>query len=367
MDDTQNTIRCQLAGFSNRRIHSIIRHFQSIDQFFALPASTCRDYLRKGQYERWLNVAETDIIQYQKQLEALGATCITPASPDYPALLKEIPDAPLILYGQGDWALLQQPQIAIVGSRNMTPQGAENARCFAQYFTQHGFVVTSGLAIGIDTEAHRGALAGTGKTIAVMATGVDTIYPARNHRLAHHIKESGLLLTEWPLGVGPKPAHFPQRNRIISGLSVAVLVVEATEASGTLVTAKLALEQGREVFAIPGSIHSPVSRGCHRLIKDGATLVEKASDVVDELSSLLAFHQQNALKQSLLTDSSMDTLSDNNNNETCWLLAAMGFDFCNIEELIIRSGRSLADVQSRLLLLEMDGKVVNNMGQYQRV
>ena len=226
----------------------------------------------------------------RKTLSAIGAKALPITHADYPAQLKQITKPPLLLYIRGDLNCLHLPQIAVVGSRRMTAGGNNHARSWANYLAQHGFTITSGLALGIDASAHRGALQGSslqaerGKTIGVMATGIEHIYPARNTQLAQQIIDGGgALVTEFPLGTQPRPAHFPQRNRIISGLSLGVLVVEAAVKSGSLITAKYALEQNREVFAIPGSINNPQSKGCHQLIKQGATLVESVTDIVDEL------------------------------------------------------------------------------------
>ena len=204
----------------------------------------------------------------------------------YPRALREIPDPPPLLFVRGNPAVLSRPQIAITGSRNPTQAGADNAHEFAAALCQAGLTVTSGLALGIDSCAHRGALAASGATLAVSGTGADRVYPSRNLELAHEILRFGAIVSELPLGSGPRAEHFPRRNRILSGLSLGVLVVEAALHSGSLITARLAAEQGREVFAIPGSIHSPLARGCHALIRQGAKLVESAADVLEELAAL---------------------------------------------------------------------------------
>ncbi len=206
---------------------------------------------------------------------------------DFPILLKDIQSAPAMLFVKGNKALLNEPQIAMVGSRQMSPYGAENSREFAKDLAQKGLTITSGLALGIDTEAHEGALEVGGGTIAVMGTGIDKIYPAINLQLAREIAEQGCLITEMPFGTHPDKKHFPRRNRIISGLSLGVLVVEAALKSGSLITARFACEQNREVFAIPGSIHNALSKGCHELLKNGAKLVESADDILIELKPWL--------------------------------------------------------------------------------
>ncbi len=210
-------------------------------------------------------------------------TLLAITDPDYPALLLEIADPPPLLSIWGDRACLSAPQLAVVGSRRPTRQGIADATAFAGTLASAGFAVTSGLARGIDAAAHQAALAAGGKTVAVMGTGLDCIYPAVNRALAEAIRHNGALVTEFPLGTPARALHFPSRNRIISGLSLVVLVVEAALKSGSLLTARLALEQNREVFAIPGSIHHPVSRGCNTLIRNGATRVQDARDILDEL------------------------------------------------------------------------------------
>ena len=208
---------------------------------------------------------------------------LTLADAAYPRQLLEIPDPPALLYVAGDARLLSSPALAVVGSRNATPQGLKNAHAFARAFSDAGLAIVSGLALGVDSEAHRGGLAGRGSTLAVLGTGVDVTYPRRNAPLADEILERGLLVSEFPLGTEPHAGNFPRRNRLISGLARGCLVVEAAVDSGSLITARLAADQGREVFAIPGSIHSPLSKGCHALIKQGAKLVESAEDVLEEL------------------------------------------------------------------------------------
>lgn len=212
-----------------------------------------------------------------------GNHIMTLADAAYPQRLLEIADPPCLLYAKGHIELLQKPAFAIVGSRHATAEGLQNATQFAAVLSQAGLTIVSGLAQGIDGAAHLGALQGQGSTIAVMGTGANLVYPAVHHALAHQIAERGCLVTEYPLGVSAQAGNFPRRNRLISGLSQGVLVAEAAVASGTLITARMALEQSRDVFAIPGSIHSPLSKGCHRLIKQGAKLVESAQDILEEL------------------------------------------------------------------------------------
>lgn len=222
-----------------------------------------------------------------------GNRILTLADADYPAALLEIPDPPVMLYVKGQASLLLQPTIAIVGSRDATWQGCRDAKSFAKALGETGWTILSGMALGIDAAAHTGGLATPSSTIAVIGTGADLIYPARNETLARRIAEEGCMVSEYPLGTTALAANFPRRNRIISGLSRGVLVIEATTRSGSLITARTAAEQGREVFALPGSIHSPLSRGCHRLIREGAKLVETAQDILEELPCSQA-HQHTA-------------------------------------------------------------------------
>tara|TARA_B110000093_G_scaffold182213_1_gene228237 strand:- start:1593 stop:2723 length:1131 start_codon:yes stop_codon:yes gene_type:complete len=270
----------------------------------------------------------------------------------YPALLKQTTNYPALLYCSGNIDLLTNPQIAIVGSRNCTPGGAKTAHDFAAYLSNAGITITSGMAIGIDTHAHVGAMTGIGKTIAVTGTGLDKIYPAKNRQLAYDIHSDGLLVTEFPLGTSPRSNNFPRRNRIISGLSVATLVVEAARRSGSLITAHQAAEQGREVFAIPGSIHNPQVRGCHQLIKEGARLADTAADIIEDLSSLLGYIANLPITQ----QSSPDNPKDNVKLDESYskLLEQMGYDPISKDLLVERSGLTIDKVSSMLLLLELD-------------
>lgn len=285
-----------------------------------------------------------------------GHAVITLADAAYPKLLLEIPDPPALLYAVGRLELLERPSLALVGSRNATAQGARNAEQFARAFSGAGFTIVSGLAMGIDAAAHRGGLAADGSTIAVLGTGVDMIYPRQNTELAARIAQSGLLLSEFALGSAAVAHHFPRRNRLISGLAQGCLVVEAALASGSLITARAALEQGREVFAVPGSIHSPLSKGCHALIKQGAKLVESADDVLAELSAFRAPGTQREHKTSAA------------GQDEGALLPHLGFDPVDIESLCTRSGLSVEQVSAGLLRLELAGQVAALPGGlYQRL
>jgi DNA processing protein len=286
--------------------------------------------------------------------ESPGCHVVPLSDPAYPRLLYEIADPPTLLFARGDLSLANRPALAIVGSRNATPQGASNAESFARAFSASGITVVSGLALGIDAAAHRGGLAGAGSTVAVLGTGVDVLYPARNAALAEEIAEHGLLLSEFSLGTQPIAHHFPRRNRLISGIGRGVLVVEAAVASGSLITARAALEQGREVFAIPGSIHSPLAKGCHALIKSGAKLVDCVEDVLAELGS---WRHASTLEQPATR-----------RDEAPGLLAHMGFDPVDLDALCARAGMPAEQVSAQLLRLELDGHVAALPGgRYQRL
>jgi len=270
----------------------------------------------------------------------------------YPEALLNIEDPPLMLYMLGTLAAkpAATPHIAIVGSRNPTPQGEANARQFAKAFGAAGLCVVSGLALGVDGAAHDGALLGGGETIAVVGTGLDRVYPKKHLALAHRIAQQGMIVSEFPLGTPPLAANFPRRNRIISGLSRGTLVVEAALQSGSLITARLAAEQGKEVFAIPGSIHSPQSRGCHALIKQGAKLVELAQDVLEELN----------LSTSAPAAGNAGAAEGPDAGNA--LIAALGFDPVNLDALQARTGLDTARLQASLLELELCGQVVRLPG-----
>jgi len=278
---------------------------------------------------------------------------------EYPSLLATLPGAPAVLWVRGDIGALSMPQLAMVGSRNPTAAGARTAREFAHCFAASGLVITSGLALGIDAASHQGALDGGGLTVAVCGTGLDRVYPDANRKLAERIASSGALLSEFPPGTPVRRGNFPQRNRLISGLAAGTLVVEAARGSGSLITARFAAAQGREVFAIPGSIHSPLSRGCHQLLRDGAKLVEEAADVWSELrlsltNQLLDLHSINAEHPRIGTaklDMDYEILLD-----------ALGFGPTGIDDLVSRTGLPSDSVASMLLILELQGRVESHPG-----
>lgn len=273
--------------------------------------------------------------------------------PRYPPLLMEIDDSPAVLFVAGDPDILGLPQLAIVGSRHATQAGSANAREFAAHLAGAGLVITSGLAAGIDSAAHMGALDAAGRTIAVLGTGPDIAYPAANRALAERISSTGgALVSEFPPGVPVRRDHFPRRNRIISGLSLGVLVVEAGMRSGSLITARLSGNYGREVFAVPGSIHSPLSKGCHRLIKQGAKLVENSADIIEELASLAGVAADASAAAVTPPDSPA-----HNDPAYAELLRSMAFEPADLQTLVDRSGLTAGELSSMLLILELEGMV----------
>ena len=275
----------------------------------------------------------------------------------YPEMLSQITGAPLLLYVNGDVDALHLPSLAIIGSRNPTRGGAQNAVDFSRHLAKRGLAIVSGLAQGIDTAAHRGALDVKGRTVALLGHGIDRVYPAANRDLAHEISASGALVSEYPLGAPPERWHFPERNRLISGLSLGTLVVEAARRSGSLITARLAADQGREVFALPGSIHSPLARGCHALIRQGAKLVETADDIISELAPL-AGHLLQSTEPADEQEARAVPIDDDYNE----LLAVLSHDPATIDELAPQSALTIEQLSSMLLILELHGEVESLSG-----
>ena len=319
----------------------------------ALPADA-RDYLQAPD-----NRAIDQDLTWSNQP---GNHILSLASTDYPTLLRQIPDPPPLLYIHGTIACLQTPQLAMVGSRNPSAGGQDIARDFATYLARVGLTITSGLALGIDAACHRGALDGGGQTIAVLGTGPDRVYPARHRDLAHEIVDKGgALVSEFPVGTEPRPENFPRRNRLISGLSLGTLVVEAAPRSGSLTTARHAVEQGREVFAIPGSIHNPLARGCHSLIRQGAKLVESGQDILEELAALAGSLESGEICEPIPNEPS------NLSEDQLQLLDYMGYEAVSVDQVVKRSGLTTAAVSSMLLILELQGQVVSQAdGRYAR-
>jgi DNA processing protein len=294
-------------------------------------------------------------------IESSGTELLLATDERYPPLLAQTAGAPAVLFVQGSLDSLLSPQLAMVGSRSPTAAGRTTAREFAAWFSRAGLTVTSGLAVGIDAASHEGALLVGGLTIAVFGTGLDRIYPPEHAALAARIRERGALVSEFPPRTQPLPKNFPRRNRIISGLSFGTLVVEAARESGSLITARLAGEQGREIFAVPGSIHSPVSRGCHKLIREGAKLVEEAADVLSELKLPL---QKEGLRSTKGTQHKPPALD----KEYEMLLDALGFEPATIDVLVARTGLPGESIASMLLILELEGQVAPHPGgRYGRI
>ncbi len=377
MDDLKNwLILNRIPGFGSRKILQLLTHVEEPAQIVNAPG---------GQLKQWgFSAKAIDFLGHDPEqalvddLDWLGDDkhIVTFEQPQYPSLLREITDPPLLLYVQGNVSVLNSPQLAIVGSRNPTAQGKNNAEEFASALSQSGMVVTSGMALGIDAAAHEGALKSHQPTIAIMGTGLDRVYPARHRDLAHRISEQGALVSEFAIGTGVKPGHFPKRNRIISGLSLGVLVVEAAIKSGSLITAKLAMDQGREVFAIPGSIHNPLARGCHLLIRDGAKLVETANDVVEELSAMALFNtkkvegkqsSENNHKNSASLSKTGTHLAGNLDNEQQAILDVIDFSTTPVDVIVERSRLSVEVVSGTLLILELEGYIASEQGGYSKI
>jgi len=348
-------------GIGSAALRGMLRQFGLPENIVGRKASELSPFVERQVLDALSSEAvKTAVSRALDWASRPGHAVVTLADPSYPRALLEIADPPALLYAVGRSELLQRPALAIVGSRNATAQGESNAQNFAKALSEAGLTIVSGLAMGIDAAAHRGGLAGPGSTIAVLGTGVDIVYPRRNAELAAQIAERGVLISEFPLGTAPAAYNFPKRNRLISGLARGCLVIEAAAASGSLITARTAAEQGREVFAIPGSIHSPLSRGCHALIKTGAKLVESAQDVLDELSGFRATGYAS-------TTAKRDQ-GETQPEPSGGLLDCMGHDPVDIDALCSRAGLSAEQVSAELLRLELDGLVAALPGGlYQRL
>jgi len=305
---------------------------------------TALDYLRDPDWRR----VEQDLAW----LERSGNHLLRLDDARYPPLLRQIAQPPPLLFVHGDPDCLRTPQLAIVGTRNPSPLGRETAHRFAAHLAEDGLTITSGLALGIDAAAHQGALAGNGRTVAVMGTSLERVYPAKHRDLAHAIAERGALVSELPIGTPALAENFPRRNRLISGLALGVLVVEAAIQSGSLITARLALDQGREVFAIPGSIHNPLAKGCHALIRQGAKLVETATDILEELGPLAAAGASESTTAAPAAAAQVPLDDDYRQ-----LLAGMGDAPAGVDLLVERCALTAEVVSSMLLILELEGYV----------
>ena len=342
----------QVPGLGSEGYRRLLQNYGSPTAVLSAPASELVQFVRPAIAASITKPAnETALSIVSDWLKDTNNHIITIADAEYPQSLLNIPDPPLVLYVKGNLALLNRSSLAIVGSRNATTQGIRNAAAFARAASASDLCIVSGMAQGIDTAAHLGGLQERGSSIAVVGTGLDKVYPSSNRELAHQLATEGVLISEFPLGTPPLAHNFPRRNRIISGISLGCLVVEASLQSGSLITARLAVEQGREVFAIPGSIHSIHSRGCHALIKQGAKLVEAPHDVLDELNWFASPHELNA---------------DQADGHA--LFAHLGFDPVDIDSLSQRSGLTIDALSAILLQLELEGQVtILAGGMYQRI
>lgn len=363
-DEDRAWLRLSEARLSGARIGPLLDHCGDVAALLRQDADT----LERGGFTQ----RAIDALRHPDE-EAIGAALawagesgnhlVTAGSEAYPELLRQIRDWPPVLYVRGNPGSLSLPALAIVGSRNPTRGGSDTAGRFAGHLGAAGFTIVSGLAQGIDSAAHAGALDAKAQTVAVLGHGIDRVYPASNHRLAHRIAAGGALLSEYPLGTPPRREHFPARNRLISGLALGTLVVEAAYRSGSLITARLAAEQGREVFAIPGSIHNPLARGCHRLIRDGAKLIESAPDIIEELAPLVGhLMQHNSFAPAA---AAADEPHDSDYKR---LLTGLGFDPVSADDLAAKCGLTIDQVSSMLLILELEGQVeVLQGGKYSRL
>lgn len=361
----------RLPGVAAATYWQVLERYGSLSAAFAastkdllqiLPKAACsqlREYDKLASKSELGKKLQADLAAIDSQRVNL----ISHFSEHYPKLLQQIARPPPLLYVRGDPRCLYLPQLAIIGSRNPTPVGRSNAHEFAAALSRCGFAITSGLALGVDIAAHQGCLSASGKTLAVLGTGIDSIYPKRHKAIAEEIiAAGGALVSEFPLGTAPQAKHFPQRNRIISGLSLGVLVVEAAVKSGSLITASLAVQQNREVFALPGSIHNPMSRGCHALIKQGAKLVETAKDVVEELQGFVALKWEEA---AALEAKCIERTMSLSREELC-LLEYLGYEITTIDELVERSGWLPQQIMNHLLTMELKGLVANTDRGYMR-
>ncbi|QFT52988.1 DNA-processing protein DprA [Microbulbifer sp. THAF38] len=357
----------RLEGLGPARYWQLLEHFGSPDRALLEFPPTLLSKLPPRAQTQWRECCRlggpSELLEWvaaeRARCAQTGVHLVHHGDTDYPALLAEISRPPPLLYLRGARAALSLPQIAIVGARRATTAGLDNARSFAMELAGSGFAITSGLALGVDAAAHQGALRGEGVTIAVLGSGVDSVYPRQNRALAEEILVAGgAIVSELPLGSGAEAKNFPRRNRIISGLSMGVLLVEAAVRSGSLITARLALEQNREVFAIPGSIHNPMARGCHHLIREGATLVETSADIAGQLGGLLSA----PVKNEIATEVELEVALDDHQLQ---LLLALQGGPRSIEQLAVDTGESAGELMALLLQMELEGLLEQLPGGYQ--
>ena len=361
-------------GLGSARIRQLLEHFGSITAVASASGSQLRAAGAPDAAIQWLAAPDRERLAADRAwLDAPDHHLLTCDSADFPALLQRAPRPAAALFVAGDPQWLWFAQIAIVGSRNPTDGGIANARDFSRALAKSGLVITSGLAEGIDAAAHRAALDAGHATVAVVATGPDLVYPARHRALADAIAAQGAIVSEYPPGTTPQRQHFPMRNRVIAGLSLGTLVVEAAQRSGALITAREAAEAGREVFALPGSIHNPLARGCHRLIREGAALVESAPEIIEamapraqELAAALRGRLDAARTPEAAPDSdrTAPTAADGEDADYRRLRAALGHDPVPIDVLAQRTGLTVETLSSMLILMELDGRVAASHGRY---
>jgi DNA processing protein len=359
----------RIPGIGPSRYHQLLKRFGSPRQVFSATAQALKELglaaksiasivrTRQNPDDSLVAQCQLDLLW----LENTQACVLTFASDAYPPQLREIATPPPLLYVLGDASILKKPQLAIVGARSASTNGCRAAYDFAFELARNDMVITSGLALGIDAACHEGALAADGYTLAVLGTGLDQLYPARHKHLAERIAVQGAIVSEFALGTGPRREHFPRRNRLISGLSIGVLVVEAARQSGSLITAHYALEQNREVFAIPGSIHNPLSRGCHSLIRQGAKLVESVADIYEEIGAMGQIWQQ------VESDEKAPDTSSKLSVEELKLLDCIGYEPTPVDLIIARTALPAGVVSAMLVGLELDGQVETSQGGYQRL
>ena len=399
----------RLDGLSTRHKRALVRHFKGPETLFCTASFPGKEAFKTAWWEKlsqWVQLppkpstqsrslqkvinhlcelafddlsepitkhpleANSEIAPWYDQLIALEVSFIPFIDPSFSSLLNEISDPPLGLFFKGRIDLITRPQIAIIGSRNPSPSGQKTTLSFAKGLAKRGFTITSGMACGIDSYAHHGALNAFGGTIAVVGTGLDSIYPKSNVDLFNNLVQNALVVSEYPPGTPARKAHFPQRNRIISGLSLGTLVVEAGLRSGSLITARLAGEQGREVFAIPGPIHQPTSRGCHRLIRQGAKLVETLDDIIEELAQYAdRYDVEPAQNIAPEQQSLLPSITDNNplSKQSNLVFAQIDYVPASFDQLMSRSGLTLDEISSILIDLELRGLVIETVDGYQRL
>jgi DNA processing protein len=345
-------LRLAQAHISVSELTALIERFEDLDTIVRQSAQRLSDTGLSGKKAQAVSSPDEKALDAAHHwLEDDNQNIVGYGDESYPELLTEIRGAPLLLFVNGEIDALHLPSLAIVGSRNPTRGGTRNAVDFSRHLARSGYTIISGLAQGIDTAAHRGALDVGARTVAILGHGIDRVYPSQNHELAHQIAENGALVSEYPLGAPPDKRHFPERNRLISGLSLGTLVIEAARRSGSLITARLAAEQGREVFALPGSIHNPLARGCHELIRQGAKLVETAADIGAELAPLAGHLQQSATAPEAVTT----PLDDD--DDYIELRQILSHDPTSIDELEKQCALTIEQLSSMLLMLELHGEV----------